>query len=85
MQSTYDESTKSHFTNYTASTLNNGIRDCMIKHATEVEFIKYRYTTPVTVEFNSSQRSRDNAINIAAIHNKNLRRYKIPRLICKIN
>ena len=42
----------------------------MIKHTTEVKCVKDRYTIPVTVEINSSQRSRDSTINVDDVHHK---------------
>ena len=44
----------------------------MITHTTEVKCVKDRNTTPVTVEINSSQRSRDNIINVDDVHHKTL-------------
>ena len=44
------------------------MRDCTIKHATEVKFVKDRHTTPATVESSSPLKSNDNTINIAADH-----------------
>ena len=42
----------------------------MIKYASEIKFVKYRHTTPVTVEFSSPLKSGNNTINITAIHCK---------------
>ena len=42
----------------------------MFKYASEIKFVKYRHTTPVTVEFSSSLKSGNNIINITAIHCK---------------
>ena len=44
------------------------MRDRMIKYPVEIKCNKDRYTTPVTVEFMSPQRRRDNTINVATIH-----------------
>ena len=46
---------------------NSDMRDIMIKHATEIKFVKDRYTTPIIVEFSSPQKSGNNTINIASI------------------
>ena len=40
----------------------------MIKHATEIKYVKDRYTTPMIVEFSSPLKSRNNTINIASIY-----------------
>ena len=47
---------------------NSDMRDRMIKHATEIKFVKDRYTTPIIVEFGSPLKSGNNTINIASIH-----------------
>ena len=47
---------------------NSDMRDIMIKHATEIKFVKDRYTTPMIVEFSSPLKSGNNTINIASIH-----------------
>ena len=46
----------------------NDMRDRMIKYSTEMKFVKDRYITPVTVEFNLPLKSSDNTINIAPMH-----------------
>ena len=47
---------------------NSDMRDRMIKHATEIKFVKDRYITPIIVEFSSPLKSGNNTINIASIH-----------------
>ena len=47
---------------------NSDMRDRMIKHATEIKFVKDRYTTPIIVEFESPLKSGNNTINITSIH-----------------
>ena len=42
----------------------------MIKHATEIKFVKDRYTTPIIIEFSSPLNSGNNTINIASMHCK---------------
>ena len=49
---------------------NTDTRDRMIKDATEIKFVKDRYTTPMIVEFSSPLKSASNTINIASIHCK---------------
>ena len=49
---------------------NSDMRDRMIKHATEIKFVKDRYITPMIVEFSSPLKSGSNTINIASIHCK---------------
>ena len=49
---------------------NTDMRDRMITHATEIKFVKDRYTTPMIVEFSSPLKSGSNTINIASIHRK---------------
>ena len=49
---------------------NTDILDRMIKHETEIKFVKDRYTTPMIVEFSSQLKSGNNTINIAFIHCK---------------
>ena len=49
---------------------NTDMRDRMIKHATEIRFVKDRYTTPMIVEFSSPLKSGSNTIIIVSIHCK---------------
>ena len=42
----------------------------MIKYASEIKFVKDRYTTPVTIEFSSLLKLGDNTINTTAIYCK---------------
>ena len=44
------------------------MRDRKIKHATEIKFVKDRYTTPMIVELSCPLKSGSNIINIASIH-----------------
>ena len=53
------------------------MQDRMIKHATEIKFVKDRYTTPMIVEFSSLLKSGSNTINIASIHCKILTAMKL--------
>ena len=46
------------------------MRDRIIKHATEIKFVKDRYTTPMIIEFSSPLKTGNNTINIASIHCK---------------
>ena len=46
------------------------MRDRKIKHATEIKFVKDRYTTPMIVELSCPLKSGSNIINIASIHCK---------------
>ena len=57
------------------------MRDRMIKHATEIKFVKDRYTTPMVVEFSSPIKSYSNTINIASIHGKDFFGDETPRFI----
>ena len=65
-----DESIVSVTTNSTKNPYNNDMRDRMIKHASEIKFVKDPYTAPVTIEFSSSLKSGDNIIKIAAFYCK---------------
>ena len=56
---------------------NTNMQDRMIKHATEIKFVKDRYTTPMIVEFSSLLKSGSNTINIASIHCKILTAMKL--------
>ena len=49
---------------------NTYIRDWIIKQATEIKFVKDRYTTPMIVELSCPLKSGSNIINIASIHCK---------------
>ena len=60
---------------------NTDMRDRMIKHATEIKFVKDRYTTPMVVEFSSPIKSGSNTINIASIHGKDFFGDETPRFI----
>lgn len=45
---------------------NNYLRDRMLQYASEIKYVKDRYTTPVTVELSSTLKSGDNTITITA-------------------
>ena len=65
-----DDSTTYVYTNPTKNPYNNGMRDRMIKYASDIKFIKDRYIAPVTVELSSPLKSREDIIHITATHCK---------------
>ena len=63
---------------------NTDMRDRMIKHASEIKFVKDRYTTTMVVEFSSPLKSGNNT-NQHCIHSlQDFRGDETPRLITQI-
>ena len=63
---------------------NTDMHDRIIKHATEIKFVKDRYTTPMIVEFSSPLKSGNNTVNITSIHCKIFVAMKILDLSLKL-